>query len=226
MTDGDMATLRRAGLLHDLGRLGVSNAVWERRVPLDPASRERVRLHAYLTDRMLAGVAALDTARRIAVRHHERLNGSGYPAGLRGAELSSADRILAAADVYHALGEPRPHRDALDADAAAAVLHGEVKASRLDRYAVGAILRAAGHRVSSRTAGPAGLTAREVEVVGLLARGKSNEAIAAALNVTPKTVSSHVEHIYTKLGVTSRAAATLFAIQHGLVGSYEAPPAN
>lgn len=223
MSGGDVTTLHRAGLLHDLGRLGVSNAVWERRAPLDQAGVERVRLHAYLTDRMLAGVRSLDAARRVAARHHERLDGSGYPAGLHGGQLSPADRLLAAADAYHAMGEPRPHRDALDPDAAAAALRSDVKASRLDGDAVSAVLRAAGHRVPSRSSGPSGLTAREVEVLRLLARGTPNRAIAARLGVSPKTVSSHVEHIYTKLGITSRAAATLFAIEHGLVGSYEAP---
>ncbi|MDQ3896790.1 MAG: LuxR C-terminal-related transcriptional regulator [Actinomycetota bacterium] len=226
MNASDIATLRRAGFLHDLGRLGVSNAVWERRGPLDETGLERVRLHAYLTDRMLSRLPALDRARRVAARHHERLDGSGYPAGLRGAELSMSDRVLAAADVYHALCEPRPHRDPFDSTAAAAVLGREVKAGRLDGHAVTAVLRAAGQRVRSRVAGPSGLTAREVEVLRLLARGKSNKAIAAALTVTRKTVSSHVEHIYTKLGVVSRAAATLFAIQHGLVDSYQPPAAN
>lgn len=221
MNDSDIATIRRAAFLHDLGRLGVSNAVWERRGPLDETGFERVRLHAYLTDRMLSRIPALDPARRVAARHHERLDGSGYPGGLCGSELSMSDCILAAADVYHALGEPRPHRDALDADAAAAVLSAEVKAGRLDGDAVAAVLRAAGHRIRTRVAGPSGLTAREVEVLRLLARGKSNKAIAAALTITPKTVSSHVEHIYTKLGVVSRATATLFAIQHGLVDSYQ-----
>lgn len=224
LPSGDIATVRRAGFLHDLGRLGVSNAVWERRGPLDQTAWERVRLHAYLADRMLAGVPALDAARRVAARHHERLDGSGYPAGLRGGELSPSDRLLAAADAYHAMTEPRPHRDALDPESAAAALRGEVTAGRLDGDAVAAVLRAAGHRVPSRAADPSGLTAREVEVLRLLARGNTNKAIAVSLHVTPKTVSSHVEHIYTKLGVASRAAATLFAIQHGLVGSYESPP--
>jgi HD-GYP domain-containing protein (c-di-GMP phosphodiesterase class II) len=221
--DGDIKILRRAGLLHDLGRLGVSNAVWERSGPLDQAAGERVRLHAYLTDRMLAGVPALEIPRRVAARHHERLDGSGYPSGLYGSQLSPLDRLLASADAYHAMGEPRPHRDGLDADAAAAALRSEVKAGRLDGDAVDAVLRAAGHRVPARTTGPSGLTGRELEVLRLLARGTPNRAIAAALSVSPKTVSSHVEHIYTKLGVTSRATATLFAIEHGLVGSYEAP---
>jgi DNA-binding NarL/FixJ family response regulator len=73
-----------------------------------------------------------------------------------------------------------------------------------------------------RRAWPAGLTAREIEVLRLLARGMSNRQIANQLVVTPKTVANHLEHIYTKIGVSSRAAATLFASQRGLVGAFEA----
>jgi DNA-binding NarL/FixJ family response regulator len=129
-----------------------------------------------------------------------------------------ADRILAAADVYHAMTEPRPHRGALDTAAAAGALRREV--GRLDGDAVNAVLRAAGHRAPSRRENPGALTAREAEVLALLARGFANKEIARRLGITPKTVSSHVEHVYTKLGVGSRAAATLYATQHGLVGSF------
>jgi HD-GYP domain-containing protein (c-di-GMP phosphodiesterase class II) len=218
----DVRVLRRAGLVHDLGRLGVSNAIWDKPGPLTASEFERVRLHPYLTDRMLAGLAALAPVRTLAARHHERLDGSGYPLGLSAAELSPADRLLAAADVYHAMTEPRPHRPALDGRRAAAQLRIEVGAGRLDGDAVNAVLKAAGHRAPARRMWPAGLTTREVEVLRLLARGQSNKQIAAALVVTPKTVSTHVEHIYSKLGVSSRAQATLFAIQHGLLGSFEA----
>ena len=69
----------------------------------------------------------------------------------------------------------------------------------------------------ARRAWPGGLTAREVEVLGLLARGYSTREIAQALVVTPKTAANHIEHIYTKLGISSRAAATLYATQHGLM---------
>ena len=69
---------------------------------------------------------------------------------------------------------------------------------------------------------PDELTPREVEVLGLLARGESNKQIAGRLTVAPKTVANHVEHIYAKIGVSSRAAATLFASQRGLVGVFEA----
>jgi HD-GYP domain-containing protein (c-di-GMP phosphodiesterase class II) len=221
LPDRSVTTIRRAGLIHDLGRLGVSNAVWDKPGPLTDAEIERVRLHPYLTDRMLARVSALDEAREIASRHHERLDGSGYPRGLTGVSLTPSDRLLAAADVLHAMTEPRPYRAALRAEDAAARLRSEAAAGRLDGDAVSAVLRAAGHRAPARRDRPGGLTAREVEVLALLARGCTNKDIAVRLVVAPKTVSHHVEHIYAKLGVSSRASATLFAIQHGLVGTFE-----
>ena len=217
----DVATVRRAGFLHDLGRLGISNAIWDKRAALSAGETEKARLHAYLGDRMLAAIPALAPARRVAARHHERCDGSGYPGGLTRAELSPSDCLLAAADCYHALTEPRPQRDALGPDAAAALLHAEVRAGRIDDEAAQAVLAAAGHRAPRRRTGPDGLTAREVEVLTLLARGHSNKEIARALVVSPKTASSHIEHIYTKIRVNSRAAATLYATTRGLVGSYE-----
>jgi HD-GYP domain-containing protein (c-di-GMP phosphodiesterase class II) len=221
MPDADVAALRRAGFVHDLGRLGVPNTIWDKPGPLTAAELERVRLHPYLTDRMLAGLDALAPVRRLAARHHERLDGSGYPHGLRAADLSPADRLLAAADAYHAMTEPRPHRGPLSGDAAAAELRGLARAGKLCGEAVTMVVRAAGHRAPARREWPGGLTAREVEVLALLARGHSNKAIARKLVVSPRTASSHVEHIYAKLGVSSRAQATLFATQHGLVGSFE-----
>ena len=217
----EVATLRRGGLIHDLGRLGVSTAIWDKSGPLTDTERERVRLSPYLTDRMLARISALDAARTIAARHQERLDGSGYPRGLAASALTRSDRLLAAADVYHALTEPRPHRPALEAAAARAELRTEVHAGRLDADAADAVLRATGHRAPARRSGPGGLTAREVEILGLLARGASNKQIAQTLVVSPKTVSNHVEHVYAKIGVSSRAAATLYATQHGLVGAFE-----
>ena len=221
MSEDDVTTLRRAGYLHDLGRLGVSNAIWDKTTPLSESELERIRLHPYLTDRMLARIAALGRCREIASRHHERLDGSGYPRGLTAVSLTPSDRILAAADVYHGRIEPRPYRAPLDPDQAASHLHAEVKAGRLDGSAVDAVLTAAGHRAPARRTWPAGLTAREVDVLQLVARGYSNKQIATDLVVSPRTVAHHVEHIYTKLGVSSRALATFFATEHGLMGSYE-----
>ena len=217
----EVTELRRAGLVHDLGRLGVSNAIWDKAEPLTPAELERVRLHPYLTERILAASPGLASITATAAMHHERLDGSGYHRGLAASALTPPAHILAAADAYHAMSEPRAHRPARSSDEAAAELRAEVRAGRLDGEAVNAVLRAAGHRVRGRREWPAGLTAREAEVLALLARGHSNKDIARQLYLTPKTVANHVEHVYKKIDVRSRAGATLFAIQHGLVGGFE-----
>jgi len=210
-------TLRRAGLVHDLGRLGISNSIWDRRGPLGAGEWERVRLHPYLTERMLHQSPALAPLATIAVQHRERLDGSGYPRGLSGSAISRPARILGAADAYQAMREPRPHRPARSAEDAAAELRADARAGRLDAEAVEAVLGAAGHRVPRRREGPAGLTPREVEVLMLVARGLSNKEIAERLVISPKTVGNHVEHIYAKIDASSRAAASLFAMRHGLL---------
>ena len=219
--DPQVRTLRRAGLVHDLGRLGISNSIWDKRGPLGAGEWERVRLHPHLTERMLHQSDALAPLGAIAVQHRERLDGSGYPRGLSGGAISRPARILGAADAYQAMREPRPYRRARSADDAAAELRAEIKAGRLDADAVEAVLGAAGHNVTRRHEGPAGLTPREVEILGLLARGLSNKEIAARLVVSPKTVGKHIEHIYTKIDASTRAAASLFASQHGLLAEEE-----
>jgi len=211
--------LRRAGYVHDLGRIGVSNRVWEKPGALTDAERERVHLHPYLTGRILARVGGLKAVREVAVNHHERLDGSGYPNGLRGDDLSVRDRVLAAAESYCASMEPRPYRDALDQAAAAKQLRTEASRGRLDGDAVEAVLEAAGHRPSRRPARPAGLTRREAEVLLHVARGLSNREIASALWISEKTVRNHVEHIYAKIGVSNRIGASLYATRHGLTGT-------
>jgi HD-GYP domain-containing protein (c-di-GMP phosphodiesterase class II) len=217
---GQAATLvRRAGLVHDLGRLGVPNTIWDKHGSLSHAETERVRLHPYLTERMLASSSALAPLAAVAVQHHERLDGSGYPRGLAGGALSPEGRVLAAADFYHSRTEPRPHRLASTAEEAAAQLRAEARAGRIDGEAATAVLTAAGHRATRRPARPAGLTTREVEVLRLLARGLSNREIAERLVISRKTASHHVEHIYAKTGTTNRALASLFAASHGLIGN-------
>ena len=224
LSDADVTTVRRAALLQDLGRLGVSNTIWDKPGPLTGSEREHVRMHPYLTERMLAGVDGLAASRVVAGRHHERLDGSGYPRGLTATSLGPLDQLLAAADAYHAMTEPRPYRDALTAGQAATELRSDVRAGRLGGDAVAAVLAAAGRRTPARRTWPDGLTAREVEVLRLLARGQTNRQIATRLTVSPKTVANHVEHLYLKIGVSSRAAATLYATRHSLVGAYEPPP--
>jgi HD-GYP domain-containing protein (c-di-GMP phosphodiesterase class II) len=217
LNESDVRTLRRAGLVHDFGRLGVSNAIWDKRGPLGPGERERVRTHPYLTERMLHGSASLAPLGAIAVQHQERLDGSGFPRGLTGNAISRPARILGTADAYQAMREPRPHRPQCTADEAKVHLLAEVNAGRLEAEAADAVLSAAGHRVSRRREGPAGLTAREVEVLRLLAQGLSNKEIGARLVISPKTAGNHIEHIYAKIDASSRATASLFAMQHGLL---------
>lgn len=166
---------------------------------------------------MLARTPTLRRIGQCAALHHERLDGSGYPRGLTADAIPVGARILAAADVYDALCQPRPHRPAIDPPAAEQVLRDEVAAGRVDGDAANAVLSAAGHRVRRRAGLPGGLTPREVDVVVQLARGRSNPEIAEALGVSRRTVTSHLEHVYTKLGVSGRTEAALFAMRHGLV---------
>ena len=217
---------RRAGFVHDLGVIGVANSVWDMPRPLNAAEQERVRTHPYLAARSLARVPTLARLGHLAAMHHERLDGSGYPAGTGGDGIPLPARVIAAADVYHALQEPRPHRPAGTRDAAATALRDEVRAWRLDGDAVNAVLRAAGHRVRARVDQPGGLTAREVEVLVLLARGRRNKEIAAELRISPKTVSAHLERVYAKAGVSTRAGATLYAMRQGFLDIDDAGAPN
>jgi HD-GYP domain-containing protein (c-di-GMP phosphodiesterase class II) len=209
--------LRRAGLLHDVGRLGVPNEIWDKPAALSEAEMERVRLHPYLTQRTFSHSPRLARLAEVAACHHERLDGSGYPRGLSSSALAPEARILAAADAYQAMTEPRPHRRALSPEDAAEQLRREVRAGLLDADAVAAVLGTAGHRVPRRREGPAGLTRREIEVLVLVARGLSNKAIAARLVISPRTAGNHVAHIYMKIGCSTRAQTSLYAMQHGLL---------
>ena len=219
LPDQAVTELRRAGLVHDLGRSGVPNSIWDKPGPLTDAERERVRLHPYYTERVLARPAALAGLGAIAACHHERLDGAGYHRSLPGSTLSPSARILAAADVYHAMTEARPHREAIRPEDAAAELRREVRAGRIDADAAADVLAAAGHAQPSarERARPGGLTARELEVLLLVARGASSRDVARQLVIADKTARNHVERIYSKLGVSTRAEASLYAMRHGLV---------
>jgi HD-GYP domain-containing protein (c-di-GMP phosphodiesterase class II)/DNA-binding CsgD family transcriptional regulator len=213
----ESAQLRRAALVQDIGMIGIPSGVWDAPRPWTLAEQERARTHPYLTERMLARTSGLADVARLASQGHERLDGTGYPRGLVGAAIPMPARILAAADVFAALREPRPHRPEVDADRAAEVLRDEAKAGRLDGAAVNAVLAAAGRPIRRRAVAPSGLTNREVDVLVQLALGRSNAEIASALSVSRKTVSTHLEHVYAKLGVSTRTAAALFAMRQGLV---------
>lgn len=220
----DATQIRRAALVHDVGRLGISNAVWDKRGPLTMSEWEHVRLHPYLSERILTRPHGLERLALLAGRHHERLDGTGYPHGLAGASLEVGARILAVADSYHALREPRPHRSARSDDDAARLLRAEARVGRLDAAAVDAVLQAAGHRTGARRAWPAGLTEREAEILALIATGSGTADAARALGITTKTMRNHLDHIYAKLGVQNRTGAVLFAIASGLTGHFPHPP--
>ena len=222
LPERDVTTVRRAALLHDLGRTGVSNAIWDKPGPLTGTERERVRLHAYFTERMLRRPSALAGLAAVAAADHERLDGSGYHRSIAGGAIPVLGRFLAAADEYHAMLEDRPHRAGMPADAAADELRRSARAGALNAGAVDAVLTAAGHKLSRVPAAPAGLTPREVEVLVLVARGATTRSVAERLGIAPKTAGNHVERIYTKIGASSRAAASLFAMQNGLLDTLEA----
>ena len=207
--------LRRAGFVHDLGRVAVENVIWDKAGPLTTSEWERVRLHPYCTERILYRCGPLAPLVEAASSHHERVDGSGYHRSLSGEALSRGARILAAADVFAALTSERPHRPAYGAEEACRVLEAE---AGLDADAVACVLAAAGRRPAPSPAGwPAELTDREVEVLRLITRGRSNREVAERLFISPKTVGRHVENLYRKIGVSSRAAAAVFALENQLL---------
>lgn len=213
-----LAHLVVAASLHDIGRVGVSDQTWERPGPLSAAQWEEVRLHAYHSERILARSAALAPAAVIAGRHHERLDGSGYHRGSSARDLNVGARILAVADAFQAMTQDRAHRVALPAEAAADRIQEEVGGGRLDGDAASAVVEAAGQpRPRPNRTRPAALSEREIEVLCAVARGMSNREIGEAFAISPRTAEHHVQHVYDKIGVSSRAAAAVFAMEHGLI---------
>jgi len=193
--------------------------VWDKPGPLTETERERARMHSYFTERVLARLDSLAPATELAALAHERLDGRGYHRRLAASGVPVGARILAAADAYHAMTEARPHRAAMTPERAAETLRAEAAAGRFDRDAAEAVIGAAGQPAAppGRRTNAAGLTDREVEVVRLLARGLTNKEIASALDISVKTAGHHVQHIFEKAGVTTRAAAALFAMQNRFI---------
>jgi HD-GYP domain-containing protein (c-di-GMP phosphodiesterase class II) len=211
--------LWRAALVHDLGRVGVDNGVWDKEGPLVTSEWEKVRLHPYLTERVLDRCVPLSGLARIASSHHERVDGTGYHRGSSGNDVGLATRILAAADVMQALTSDRPHRPAWSLGDAIEILEEGGSAGHFDPESVAMVIEAAGGVPRAPVPGnPSGLTDREIEVLRLVAKGNTNKQIGEQLFISPKTVGRHVENVYIKIGVSTRAGAALYAMEHRLLG--------
>lgn len=212
--EAGVTQVRRAGLIHDLGRVTVPYAVWQHSGALSADEWEAVRLHPYHTERVLDRSAYLRSLARVAGCHHERLDGTGYHRGTPAAGLPPEARLLAAADAYRTKIETRAHRAALSPDDAAAYLRAKADAGQLDADAVGAVLTAAGHRPGPIKR-PGGLTDRESQTLVLLAKGLATKQIGRRLGVTAKTADHYIQRVYAKIGVSTRAAAAVYAMTHG-----------
>lgn len=221
----EAGTVRRAAAVHDIGRVAIPVRIWQKPGELTSDEWEQVRLHAYHSERILSRSPLLAALAPVATTHHERVDGSGYHRGSAGPALTPAARLVAAADAFHAMTEPRPHRKALTRQEAAEALGGEARAGRLDPDAVTGVVQVSG-LPAPRIERPAGITDREAQVVGLLARGLQTKQIARVLGISVKTADRHIQNAYGKIGVSTRAAAALFAMQHGLAAWGELPIAS
>jgi HD-GYP domain-containing protein (c-di-GMP phosphodiesterase class II)/DNA-binding CsgD family transcriptional regulator len=222
LPEDTVSTVRRAALVHDFGTTAVPNSIWDKPGPLTRAEFDRVELHPMLTEQMLRRSPALAALNPIAAAHHEKADGSGYYKCLRADACDPCAGILAAADVYVALTTDRADRPAHSGKQASAELRRIALEGTLEFNTTDAVLAAAGHGepltgTPRRTQHPGGLTTREVEVLHLAAKGLTTRDIADRLYISPKTADHHIQHVYTKTGVSTRAAAALWAMEHGII---------
>lgn len=222
LPDEEVVTVRRAALVHDFGTTAVPNSIWDKPGPLTRAEFDRVELHPLLTEQMLRRSPALASLNPVAATHHEKRDGSGYHRRLRTTTDQIGAAILAAADLYVGLVTERADRPAFAAADAAHEMRRLVAQDVLEQRAVSAVLGAAGHddahaSPARRARHAGGLSSREVEVLTLAAKGFTTRQIADRLHISPKTADHHIQHVYTKIGVSTRAAAALWAMQHSVV---------
>lgn len=219
LPDDDITTIRRAALVHDLGHVALPGHILLWQDHLSAVDREKLRLHPYYTERILSRVPALASIAAIAGMHHERLNGTGYYRGLSGSALPVSACILALADDFQDRLQASLNRDEFDPRDVLKEMQSDV-GSLFSPECFAALVQEQGGTVPiprRRRDWPAGLTEREIEVLRHVARGASNRQIAQELVVSEKTVAHHLEHIYDKIGISSRAAAVFFAMEHELI---------
>jgi HD-GYP domain-containing protein (c-di-GMP phosphodiesterase class II)/DNA-binding CsgD family transcriptional regulator len=221
LSAADVVDVRQAALTHDLGLVAVPSFVLDK-----PQSRwtraewEQIRLHPYQGERILANVPSWRTAAAIVGAHHERVDGEGYPRGVKEREIPFGAQVIGVSDGFDELTHDSPDRPALAAEDALRLMEREVARS-FSAPVLDLLRQELGFRQGAtpapRREWPMGLTDREVEVLRLAARGLSRREMAQKLYVSESTVRTHLEHIYTKIGVSSRASATLFAVEHDLL---------
>ena len=219
LPEADVRNARWAGLVHDIGELCVPVATWIRKGPMSAREADTANLHPYYGERALSalGESGAGSASLVS-RHHECLDRSGFYRQVDGSDLSPAARILAAAEVYQTAREDRPMRPAVDDEASASLVRSWVRQGRLCPDGAEAVLSVAGQPSRRNiTRRLAGMTPREIEVLRLIARGLTLKVAAEELDISPKTADNHIQNIYSKIGVTTRAGAALFAVENGLL---------
>jgi HD-GYP domain-containing protein (c-di-GMP phosphodiesterase class II) len=222
LADEAVSTLRRAALVHDFGTTVVPNSIWDKPGPLTRTEFDRVELHPMLTEQMLRRSPALAVLNPVASAHHEKCDGSGYHKRVQADAGDLGACVLAATEIYVGLTSERADRLPFSPGDAAAELRRLESQGVLEPRASRAVLVAAGHGEPRAPAGkrpqnPGGLTRREVDVLRLAAKGLTTRQIADRLYISPKTADHHIQHIYSKIGVSTRAAAALWAMQHTVV---------
>jgi HD-GYP domain-containing protein (c-di-GMP phosphodiesterase class II) len=215
----DVRDIRWAACTHDIGELAVPVSTWMRAGALTARETDAARLHPYHGERALASLGEVGKAvAALVLRHHERLDGTGYHRYAKASDLSPAARILAAAEAFQTAREARPHRAAMSDAAAAAKLRTAVREGKLCPDAAEAVLACAGQPARrDATERLAGLTPREIEVLRLIAAGHTAKEAARQLDIAPKTADNHIQSLYSKIGVSTRAGAALYALERGLV---------
>ena len=217
-----IASLRQAALVHDFGSTAVPNSIWDKPASLTRAEFDRVELHPMLTEQMLRRSPALAALNTIASAHHEKSDGSGYHKRVRAEAVDPVSAVLAATEIYVGMTTERADRPAFSADDAATELRRLASSGVLAPRAIGAVLVAAGHGEPAapkqrRAKHPGGLSRREVDVLQLAAKGLTTRQIAERLFISTKTADHHIQHVYVKIGVSTRAAAALWAMQNAVV---------
>lgn len=204
----ERGALRRAAFIHDAGLLALSAHAAER-----GQSEAAYRGHPLVAAQLLGDVASLADACEIAAAHHERADGSGWPARseVRGQDLGT--RVLATVCAFDEL------TGGLDGVTAGAAVQSLAASGGFDSSVIEALAVAtnAPRPVPTVRERPAGLTEREVDVLRLAAAGLSVREIGTRLVISHHTARHHLESTYAKIGCSSRAAAALFAAEHGLL---------